>query len=130
MGSGTVAPATLLGLRTHPCDPLILAVRADGRPLRGLTGQVDWRLGGTLSRMVQDGQMDQDAPVLQPASPLIPCGRIVLWRVGTATPSEMAQLIAGLNGSNPGLCPGDFEFSEAEAEHAFGSAVIIYRNPA
>ena len=49
--------------------------------------------------------MDQDVPVLQPASPLIPCGRIVLWRVGTATPSEMAQLDRGIEWF--GLCPGD-----------------------
>lgn len=129
MPSVTIAPATLIGLRAHPCDPLILAVRADGRPLRGLTGHVDWRLGGALSRMVQDGKLEQDAPILQPPNPLIPCGRIVLWRVGTATPSEMARMIAGLNGANPGLCPGDFEFSETEAEHAFGATAIIYRNP-
>ncbi len=127
MRDSVIVPASLTGLRDHPCDPLILAVRADGRPLKGLTGQVDWRLSGAISEMVKAGKFEQDAPVLQPASPLLPCGRIVLWRVGTATPTEMARLIAGLNGSRPGLCPGDFEFSETEAIHAFGPEIIVYR---
>jgi hypothetical protein len=129
MDGGVIAPATLSGLRDHPCDPLILAIRADGRPLRGLTGQVDWRLSGVLTRMVKAGNFNQDVPILKPPSDLLPCGRLILWRVGTATPNEMAQLIAGLNAPRPGLCPGDFEFSETEAQHAFGGRLIVYRNP-
>ena len=28
-------PATIAGLRAQPCDPLILAVRLDGKPMSG-----------------------------------------------------------------------------------------------
>jgi hypothetical protein len=49
------ATADLVGLETAPGDPLILTVNLDDRPLRGLTGWVDWRTGGLISDLVIRG---------------------------------------------------------------------------
>ena len=43
-------PADLRTLDDNPSDLLILSAFADERPLTGLSGLVDWRLAGTLSR--------------------------------------------------------------------------------
>jgi len=122
-------PATIDGLRLAPCDPLILAVRADLRPLRGLTGHVDWHLGGALSRLVAAGKLAHDEPILRPAHPLLPVGRLILWRQGAATPAELARMVHGLNAGRPGLCPADFQFSESELRAALGPDTIIYVPP-
>ena len=119
-------PATIDGLRQVPCDPLILAVRAERRPLRGLTGHVDWHLGGFISRLVAQNQLAHDDPILQPAHPLLPVGRLVLWRQGAATPDELARMVHGLNAKKPGLCAADFRLSEDELRSALGPEAIIY----
>ena len=122
-------PATLAGLRAVHCDPLILAVKVDGTPMKGLTGRIDWRLGGLISGMVKAGTMKHDEPLLRPAHPLLPCGRLLLWRLGAATPRDMAECIRGLDGTNPGICPEDFEFSADEVRSAFGGQITVYREP-
>ena len=122
------APATLAGLRTAPCDPLILAVSADGRPLRGLTGLIDWRLGGLISALVKEGAFTHDAPVLRPSPRLVPCGRLLLWRLGAATPTDMSHVVRGLNVIHPGICPADFDFSKKEVRSAFGANTIVYES--
>ena len=43
VANSTTIDATLSGLRARPADPLILCINVDGRPLRGLSAQVDWR---------------------------------------------------------------------------------------
>lgn len=43
-------PPTLRALDDHPGDILIVAAFRDERPLEGVTGLVDWRLCGALSR--------------------------------------------------------------------------------
>ena len=121
-------PATIAGLRAQPCDPLILAVRLDGKPMSGLTGRIDWRLGGMISEMVRSGVMKHDEPLLRPAHPLLPCGRLLLWRLGAATPRDIAQRIQGLDCEQPGICADDFEFSEDEIRTAFGGNILIYHN--
>ena len=123
-----IAPATIAGLRHHPCDPLILAVGTDGRPLHGLTDQVDWHLGGLISAMVKDKCFGHDAPILRPAHPHLGCGRMILWRIGAATASDIARLIDGLCCERPGLCPQDFQLSEEEVLRAFGDDLTIYRH--
>ena len=125
MGNLATAAATLDGLRTRPCDPLILCINVDGRPLRGLTAHVDWRLAGMLSRIASQG-LSGDLPILRPPHQFLPCGRLILFRAGACTPREMASLVGGLNGPRPGLCPTDFDFSEEEVERAFGGQVVIY----
>lgn len=122
-----IAPtADLAGLRAAPCDPLMLALRLDDRPLRGLTGRVDWRLGGRLSALVAEGRAPKDAPLLLPAPDFFPLPRLVLWRVGAATPSDMARLARELGARRPGLCPADFGFTVGEVEAAFGGSVVVY----
>jgi hypothetical protein len=123
-------PATIDGLRLVPCDPLILAVRAEEKPLRGLTGHVDWHLGGEISRLVAEKRLAHDEPILRPPHPLLPVGRLVLWRQGAATPAELARMVHGLKACRPGLCAVDFQFSESELRAALGSDSIIYAPPA
>ncbi len=50
-----VVEADLRHLDDRPGDVLILTVFADERPLEGLSGLVDWRLRGALSRWLQSG---------------------------------------------------------------------------
>lgn len=122
-------PADVDGLFERPCDPLILAVRLDGRPLHGLIGRVDWRLGGALSDLVRAGSVPHDQPLLRPGSPLLPVGRLVLWRVGSVTPTAMARRLAAMQVERPGLCPADFDFGVDEVRNAFGGRVVTYLPP-
>lgn len=126
MSTTATAPATLDGLRAAPCDPLLLAVRLDGRPLGGLTGRVDWRLAGRLSALVADGAVPPDAPLLWPTPDFFPIRRLVLWRLGAATPAALARLTRALGAERPGLCPADFRFDTHELRRAFGGAVVLY----
>lgn len=121
--------ATIEGLHRHPCDPLLLAVRLDGRPLSGLTGRVDWRVGGRLSALVDSGALAGDAPLLVPAPRFMPVSRLVLWRLGAATPTDLARLAASMKAKLPGLCPDDFGFTEREIRAAFADRVLIYLPP-
>lgn len=125
-GSTRAAPADLSGLRRAPCDPLILAVRLDGRPPPGLTGRVDWRLGGRLSALLVEGRVPQDEPLMLPAPDFFPLPRLVLWRVGAATPGDMARLAREMGAERPGLCPADFGFAADEIQRAFAGAVVLY----
>ena len=47
--------ASLLALDEHPADVLVLTAFSDERPLPGLSGLVDWRLGGRLSEWMLGG---------------------------------------------------------------------------
>ena len=72
-GSFEVVEANLRHLDDRPGDALVLTAFADERPLEGLTGLVDWRLRGALSRWLQSG-FATGAPgehVLYPS-----CGRL------------------------------------------------------
>ena len=120
------APATLAGLRDAPSDPLILAVRDDGRPLKGLTGLVDWRTGGLISDLVKSGAFSHDHPVLRPSPDFLNCGRVRLWRLGAATPADMRRVIRDLNVEHPGICPQDFDFSEDEVRAQLGPQTVMY----
>jgi hypothetical protein len=126
MTSPTLYSANLDGLRTRPCDPLILAINGDGRPLRGLTAEVDWRIAGQLSEFARQVHGSEDSPILRPPHPLVPCGRLILLRVGAYTPRELVRVVRGLNASQPGLCPADFDFSDQEVHDAFRGDVILY----
>lgn len=50
-----VVPATLRSLDDQPSDVLVLTAFSDQRPLAGLSGLVDWRLGGVLSEWLISG---------------------------------------------------------------------------
>ena len=120
------AAASLDGLRAAPCDPLFLAVPTDGGRLRGLTSDVDWALAGPIHRLVKAGRMPTDAPLLWPASPRLPVGRLVLCRPGAFTARDLADVAAGFAHATPGICPEEFHLTEREVRDAFGGAVVIY----
>lgn len=124
--SGGGPTADLSGLRAAPCDPLMLAVRLDGRPLRGLTGRVDWRIGGRISELLGAGEMPADDPLMLPAPDFLPTPRLVLWRIGAATPGDLARLARELGAERPGLCAADFGFTSAEVQTAFAGRAVIY----
>lgn len=119
-------PATLAGLRAHPCDPLLLAVRAGARPLVGLAAWVDWRLGGPIARLVRAGRVPDEGPLLLPPWRLLPAGRVLIWRVGAATAADLARAVRDLGGGPPGLCPEDFGLTASEAARAFGGDAILF----
>jgi hypothetical protein len=48
---------TVGGVDVQECDVLALGFFEDGRPLKGTTGWVDWRLNGKLSRFCIDGKL-------------------------------------------------------------------------
>jgi hypothetical protein len=52
--------------------------------------------------------------------------RLVLWRLGAATPTDLARLARALGAERPGLCPEDFRFMPDELRRAFGGAVVLY----
>ena len=126
MSNATIAPASIQGLRRFPCDPLILCIHVDGQPLRGLAAEVDWRLAGSISEIAKGG-FDRNLPILRPAHIHLPAGRLVLFRSGACTPTEMAEIVHGLNGEKPGICPEDFDFSEEEVLQVFRNHVVIFR---
>ena len=125
----TYPPADIDGLRQYPCDPLILAIPSTPKPLHGLTGRVDWHLGGLIASQIRSQAFAHDQPVLRPPHPLLPCGRIIFWRLGAATPDDMAARIRDLGGAEPGLCPRDFAFTEEEVINAFREQVRVYVPP-
>lgn len=120
------ATADLDGLVAVPCDPLILAVRIDGRPLDGLTGRIDWRVAGVLSDLVRAGAVPEDRPLLYPAPAILPVSRLVLWRAGAVTPADLARLARAMDVASPGLCPHDFRLDVREVRAAFGGQVVVY----
>lgn len=119
-------PASLYGLHLAPCDPLVLAVPLDGRPLRGLTGHVDWRIGGALSSLIRAGRMPADGPLLLPPSPFLPVGRLLLWTPTAFELDGLVARIAGLRADTPGLCPADFGLDAAVARQALGEQAVLY----
>lgn len=120
------AAADLSGLEAAPCDPLILAINLDDRPLRGLAGWVDWRIGGALSDLVVAGAIPEEKPLLYPAPMVLPVRRLVLWRAGAAMPADLARAARGFGTDRPGVCPADFHLDVAEVRAAFGGQVVVY----
>ncbi len=120
------ATPDLDGLLAVPCDPLILAVRIDGRPLAGLTARIDWRVAGAISDLVRDGAVPEDRPLLYPAPAILPVSRLVLWRAGAVTPADLAKLARSMGVDTPGLAPADFHLGIREVRSAFGGQVVVY----
>ena len=68
-------------------DALVLGHAQDERPLRGLTGAVDWRLCGRLSRLVSSGRASGKlgSAVLVAGRPRLSFDRVVLVGLGPST---------------------------------------------
>ena len=120
--------ATIEGLRQAHCDPLILAIHVEEDALKGLTAEVDWRLAGQLTEWMRAGRFNHDAPILTPANLFLPAGRLLFWRVGSATPQDLFDALADLGGERPGICPRDFGFDRREVLEVFDGKVIIFED--
>lgn len=119
-------PASLYGLELAPCDPLVLAVPTTPQPLRGLTGHVDWRIGGRISDLLRAGMMPADGPLLLPASPFLPTGRMLLWHPGSITLDALVARIKALRVDTPGLCPAELGLEAAAVRAALGPGAVLY----
>ncbi|MCB9549822.1 MAG: hypothetical protein H6706_28785 [Myxococcales bacterium] len=119
-------PANLYGLDEAPCDVLVLAVRLDGRPLAGLTGHVDWRTGGRISRLVRDGAVPATGPLLLPAPPVLGARRLLLWATDDVTPEALARCLKGLGDDVAGLCPADLGLEPGVVRAALGPRAVLY----
>jgi hypothetical protein len=122
--------ATIEGLRQAHCDPLILAIHVEEDALKGLTAEVDWRLAGQLTEWMRSGRFNHDAPILTPANLFLPAGRLLFWRVGSATPQDLFDALTDLGGERPGICPRDFGFDRREVLEVFDGKVIIFEDAA
>jgi hypothetical protein len=83
------------------CDALCLFVAEDDRPLSGAAGFVDWRLGGGLSRVLQQGFFigAVDDRLLVPTSGTLPVPRIFAVGVGLEAGLDAARLGTLLEGA-------------------------------
>ena len=85
---------TIEGLRQAHCDPLILAIHVEEDALKGLTAEVDWRLAGQLTDWMRDGQ--SRCPDFNPRKSILPAGRLLFWRVGSAAPQDLFDALNDL----------------------------------
>lgn len=67
-----------------PSDTALVALPEDERPLRGDAGQLDWRIGGEISRLLLSGYLtgQRDEAALLPGGAMIGAGRVLLYGVG------------------------------------------------
>jgi hypothetical protein len=80
------------------CDSLCLFLSEDDRPLSGAAGYVDWRLGGSLSRVLLQGFFvgALDDQLLVPTFGLLPMPRVFAIGVGreaTLDESRLAKVL-------------------------------------
>jgi Cytosol aminopeptidase family, N-terminal domain len=69
----------------EPLPALALALFTDERPLRGMAGLADWRLGGRLSRLLKSGRMTGrtgEVTLLPPSRRRLPFERLILFGLG------------------------------------------------
>ena len=83
------------------CDALCIFVAEDDRPLSGAAGFVDWRLGGGLSRVLQQGFFVGafDDRLLVPTGDNLPVPRIFAVGVGPEASVDAARLGKLLEGA-------------------------------
>jgi hypothetical protein len=68
-----------------PVPALALSFFSDERPLRGVAGLADWRLGGRLSRLLKAGRLtgrSGEVTLLPPSRQRLPFERLVLFGLG------------------------------------------------
>lgn len=86
-------PLELRSLDKLRADLLILSVFEDERPLRGVSGLVDWRTCGMLSRFLARGHVTgtQGEIVLFPPGPKVGVGRGIILGLGPAAKYDEAR---------------------------------------
>jgi hypothetical protein len=95
---------------THS-DSMCVFVFEDMRPLKGLAGLVDWRVGGALSSLVQSGWFTGAAGerLLMPVKHKLPVNRLFCFGVGPAR--ELTR------GSQPEILAEAFEVLRLAGVH-------------
>ncbi len=85
--------ASLEALDTLEADTVILFVADDERPPRGVTGLVDWRLAGALSRLSARGWLigKEGELCLSPGRARLAGARLLLCGIGAGP--ELSELI-------------------------------------
>jgi cytosol aminopeptidase family protein len=65
-------------------EVLVGAVFSDERPARGLTGLIDWRCAGRLSRLMRDGYLTGELGevLMTPVRPGLPFDKVILFGAG------------------------------------------------
>jgi len=76
--------ADLAGLDALKLESLALFVFQDVRPLRGVAGYIDWRLCGSLSRMIMAGHFEgrRGEHVLMPVTGTLNIQRLFIFGLG------------------------------------------------
>lgn len=125
---------SLYGLDTLPAQDLLLLVRPEDRPLRGLAGLVDWRLLGELSRLLRRALFEGRAgeSLLTVAGRRLPARRIFLYGLGRegmeeALPRAIA-MVGRAGGRDVALAPfegeaGMGEVAESAARAAYDAGI-------
>jgi hypothetical protein len=67
-----------------PAEAVLAMIPEDERPLRGEAGQLDWRLDGEISRLLESGYVtgSREEAALLPGGPMIGAVRVMLIGVG------------------------------------------------
>ncbi|MBN2360701.1 MAG: hypothetical protein JXR83_14705 [Deltaproteobacteria bacterium] len=94
-------PLNLEAIDGVEVDSLALGLFADERPLRGVTGLVDWRMCGLLSRYLRCGRFSGRIAerVLMPGAGRIGPTRIFVFGMGAR--DELADVLPGLEQAIP-----------------------------
>lgn len=84
----------LAGLDAMELESLALFVFKDIRPLKGVAGFVDWRLCGTVSRMILDGHFEGKLGehVLMPVTGTLNVKRLFIFGLGPVAKFSQAGL--------------------------------------
>jgi hypothetical protein len=97
MNLGFVAPELRKLDRLHT-GALVLYLHEGEVPLPDVRGLVDWRLCGTISRLIQLGRITgaADETVLLPVGRRLPCERLLLFGLGPLRPLEAGEIDAAI----------------------------------
>lgn len=92
-----IRPVDLIGLDDLNGDALALFCWSDVRPLKGVLGLVDWRLGGSVSRAMEAGLFagHMDETLLLPAVPRMGTKRLFIFGLGPRSGWDTAVLRQG-----------------------------------
>jgi len=119
----TVLPLSFEGLDSLGGQDLVAFVGVADRPLRGLAGWMDWRMCGSISRMVKDGVLTSESgeALLTLPSGRLPCERIFLFGLGSQRrpPLEEAlQQVARAGSKRAAICPAGWDDPKAASLNA------------
>lgn len=125
-------------------DSLCLWVRADERPVRGLTSFVDWRLCGYLSRLLQEAYFRGEAgeALLLAFEEGLPCRRVFVLGLGQkrewtaeaverqVEKTQKKLRLAGVSSlamATPEMAPEEVWQKACDKHFAWASTFVLFR---